>query len=113
MKKILLIVLSFFAITLFLSFIPKKTDNIQGEIVWIGKRCDYYLVETSSHFIIVEDYSNKYYDIGDIVFGDFHSYGFKNISNAKKKNEQKIYIENYHSTSRKCFEWITSKTRCE
>lgn len=113
--KFLLFSILFFTIFLTTSFIsPKKmnVDDIQGQVIWEGKNCDFYIIETRQYYVLVELYSGRL-DEGDKVFGELHKYGFKYLQNLKKDSEIKVYIENYWGSRETCFNWLKDNNKCE
>ena len=110
-KKLLLLFIAIFILT---SFKPNRNKNdVQGKIVWVGKHCDFYIVETSSFFVLIQDYSNKYYDVGDIIEGDLESYNYKTVKNLTKDSEMYVWVENYWSHIDTCYQWLSDHNKCK
>jgi len=110
MRRVLFLI-SLIIITLTsLSFTEIKKEE-KGEVIWIGK-CDYFIVETSKFYILIENYYGKDIRIGDKLVGDLHSYNFKELYNVRKDDLQKLYIENYWSGKDSCFEWLKNHNKC-
>lgn len=110
MKKILLL-LVLISLT---SFKNKElnTDDIIGEVIWEKNHCDFYIVETKSYFVLVEWYQGNINN-GDKLKGELHSYSFKYLINMSRNNEKiKVYIENYWSTKKECFDWLRKNNKC-
>lgn len=113
--KFLLLAALFFTIFLTTSFISPKShnfDDIQGEVIWEGKNCDFYIIETRQYYVLVELYKGRL-DEGDKVSGELHKYGFKYLQNLKKDSEIKVYIENYWVSKQTCFDWLRDNKKCE
>lgn len=113
--KFLLLAALFFTIFLTTSFISPKNDNfddIQGEVIWEGKNCDFYIIETRQDYVLVELYNGRL-DQGDKVSGELNKYGFKYLQNLKKDSEIKVYIENYWVSKQTCFDWLKDNKKCE
>ena len=89
-----------------------NVDDIQGQVIWEGKNCDFYIIETRQYYVLVELYSGRL-DEGDKVFGELHKYGFKYLQNLKKDSEIKVYIENYWGSRETCFNWLKDNNKCE
>lgn len=94
------------------SFKADKASGVEkGVVVWEG--CDYVIVETRSFFVLIENYYSKDIRKGDIVYGDLHGYGFENIYNKRTDTEQRVYIENYWTSIRTCFDWLKDNEKCD
>lgn len=106
------IFLLFFLTTSFISTNAHIVDEIKGEVIWEGKNCDFYIIETQKYYVLVELYRGRL-DEGDKVDGELHKYGFKYIKNLKKDSEVKVYIENYWISKNACFEWLKDNGKCE
>ena len=84
----------------------------KGEVIWEGKDCDYYIIETNQWFVLVELYNGRLYD-GDKVVGELHTYNFKYLTNETRGDRQvKVWIENYWSNKERCFEWLKDHNKC-
>lgn len=108
----LFLLLTFLLTTSFTPNYKTTIDDIQGEVIWEGKNCDFYIVETRRYFVLVELYRGRL-DDGDKVEGELHRYGFKYLKNLKKDSEIKVYIENYWRSKETCFEWLKDNKKCE
>lgn len=76
----------------------KSLDNeifAKGIVVYNKSKCDYYIVETSMGFALLEWYGGNDPNEGDIIVGDFESYGFKDIFNVTKDAEMRVWVEDY------------------
>lgn len=113
MKRILWIILLFgmmFPLTSFTS--SSNSDGIVGEVIWEGSGCDFYIIQTSSYFVLVEWYNGNLYK-GDKVKGDLHSYNFKYLTNLSRSDSKvKVWIENYWFSKDRCFEWLKEHEKC-
>lgn len=113
MKRILLIILligAMFPMTSFTS--SSNSEDIIGEVIWEGNECDFYIIETSKFFVLVEWYRGSLYE-GDKVKGDLHSYNFKYLTNLSRSNsEVKVWIEDYWFSKERCFEWLKEEEKC-
>lgn len=57
--------------------------------------CDYFVVETSGGYSLLEWYGGVVFIWeGDKVFGELHSYGFKDIY-IENRGEMRVWIEDY------------------
>ncbi|MPN12798.1 hypothetical protein SDC9_160118 [bioreactor metagenome] len=106
------LLLTFLTTTSFISNYKIASDEIQGEVIWEGKNCDFYIIETRRYYVLVELYRGRL-DKGDKVEGELHRYGFKYLKNLRTDSEIKVYIENYWSSKETCFEWLKDNNKCE
>jgi hypothetical protein len=113
MKKLFLIINFFFVGLLITSFISKTNSTIvKGDVIWEGKGCDFYIIETNQWYVLVELYNGTLYE-GDKVYGELHSFNFKNLTNKSRGNRQvKVWIENYWGSKSRCFEWLKNHEKC-
>jgi hypothetical protein len=96
------------------SFNANKNPSsiVKGEVIWEGKGCDFYIIETSQWYVLVEVYTGVLYQ-DDIVEGELHTYNFKNIRNISRgSKEVKVWIENYWGSKERCFEWLREHRKC-
>ena len=114
MKKLISILLFVLMTFLTSSFAFKsESRDIDGRVVWVGKRCDFCVVETRTWFVLVEIYNGNLSE-NDFISGDLHSYGSKKILNKSQRNrEVRVYIENYWGRKDTGFEWLKSHNKCE
>jgi len=90
--------LLFFILVLFLLFtsLLGTAFAAKGEVVYIKSNCDYFIVESQSgDYALLEWYGGNIPNKGDIVVGDFESYGFANIYNLTADSELRVWVENY------------------
>lgn len=80
-------------LSLLLLFTTFSLHAVKGEIV--VEKGDYYLVETSSGYTVMERYHGAFAYEGDKVVGNLNSYGFKDIYDVTKGSELRVYIEDY------------------
>lgn len=110
MKKLFIFCTLILTLVFSLSFTLKNIEE-KGEVIWVG-RCDYFIVETSRFYVLVENYYGKDVREGDKLIGDLHSYNFKELYNVRKDAIQKLYIENYWSGKSSCFDWLKEHEKC-
>ena len=67
---------------------------------------DHMVFETSSGYILAEWYSGSLHS-GNFFYGDFHSYGFKDVydNNNDEYSLGRIYIEDYMVSYSSAEEW--------
>ena len=113
MKKIIIITQIIVAGFLFPSFtINTNSSTVKGEVIWEGKGCDFFIVETNQWYVLVEVYNGTLYK-DDIVEGELHSYNFKYLTNKSRGDrEVKVWIENYWSIKDRCFQWLREHHKC-
>jgi hypothetical protein len=113
--KRLIYAVSILFIGLFLvafTMIPNSSSIVKGEVIWEGRGCDFYIIETSQWYVLVEVYSGTLYE-DDIVEGELHSYNFKYLKNKSRGDrEVKVWVENYWSSKERCFEWLKDHDKC-
>lgn len=67
----------------------------KGKVTHRTSGCDYFIVETTSGFALLELYGYGDPDKGDVIVGDFESYGMKKIYNATKEKEISVWVDNF------------------
>jgi len=67
----------------------------RGEVVLKKSGCDYYLVLTSKGYALLEWYGGNDPNRGDILVGDYESYGMKDIYNLTSDQETRAWVEDY------------------
>lgn len=66
-----------------------------GEVVFKKRNCDYFIVETKMGYAILEWYGGTDPYEGDIVVGDFESFGFKDIYDLSLRSDIHVWVEDY------------------
>lgn len=99
------------------AFVPHASNtpadsSVDGEVIWDGGGCDYYIIETSRYYVLAERYSGRLEE-GDKVSGDLHSYSFHELRNKSRDSEVRVYVENYWSSKDTCFEWLSDHDKCD
>jgi hypothetical protein len=67
----------------------------RGEITHRISGCDYFLVETKSDYDLLEWYGGYDPDKGDILIGNYESYGFHDIYDDTRDRALHIWTEDY------------------
>ncbi len=67
----------------------------KGEVVYKKSGCSYFIVETYLGYAILEWYGGNDPNKGDIVVGDFESYGMKDIYNSTADSELQVWVDNF------------------
>lgn len=95
MKKfIIFLILTFSFTSLFINS-ANAASYQYGEVITHPYSCDYYVVEYPSGYAVLEWYGGNDPDEGDIIYGKFNSYGFKNLYNLTMKRKTRAYVEDY------------------
>jgi hypothetical protein len=89
-----------FIIFLLLIFFTKITFAAKREIVYAEINCNYFIVETNNGYVLLNWFGGSLPSKGDIVVGDFESYGFKDIYNITTDSELRIWVENFFMSKR-------------
>ena len=74
---------------------PAAAFAAKGEIVYYKSGCDYFIVETNMGFALLQWYGGYDPSKGEIVAGDFESFGFKDIYNLSADRETRVWVEDY------------------
>lgn len=74
---------------------PLSAQASRGEIVLYPSGCDYYIVDADLGFAVLEWYGGNDPFEGDVIVGDFESYGMKNIYNLTRGSETRVWVEDY------------------
>ena len=81
--------------------------SVVGEIVYEAKG-DYYIAKTEKYYVLLEHYSGPALYEGNIIIGNLHSYGFKDIIKDGNDTHVRIYIEHYWADPNRCLDWLDS-----
>jgi hypothetical protein len=87
--------LVFFASILLFTSFAGTSFAAKGEVVYKKSGCDYFIVETNMGYALLEWYGGNDPDEGDIVVGNFESYGFKDIYNLTANSILRVWVEDY------------------
>ncbi|MEZ5848983.1 MAG: hypothetical protein R3C70_19715 [Geminicoccaceae bacterium] len=74
---------------------PMNALSAKGTVVYYKSGCDYYIVETNMGFVLLEWYGGNDPSEGDILVGDYESYGMKDIYNLSADAETRVWVENF------------------
>ena len=88
MKKV---ILSVFVVLTLVQF----ASAAKGVVVYKKYSCDYYIVETTMGFALLEWNGGNDPDIGHTIVGDFESYGMKTLYNLTMHAETRAWVEDY------------------
>jgi hypothetical protein len=67
----------------------------KGEVVHYKSGCDYYIVDASMGYALLEWYGGNDPSEGDTLVGDFDVYGMKKIYNISADSETQVWVEDY------------------
>ena len=67
----------------------------KGIVVYYKSGCDYYIVETSMGYVLLEWYGGNDPSEGDTLVGDYESYGMKSIYNLTADSETNVWVEDF------------------
>ena len=76
----------------------------KGVVVLYKSGCSYYVVETNLGYAILEWYGGNDPSSGDVLAGDFETYGMKDINNLTAKAKTKVWVEDF---------WLSKKSVIE
>ncbi len=84
-------------VTLVLIFACSSTEAFAAKGVVTSKMsgCDYFVVSTSKGFDLLEWYGGYDPDKGDVLIGEFESYGMHEIYDATTEEGLNVWVEDY------------------
>lgn len=80
---------------LFFLSLPEIANAAKGVVVYYKSGCDYYIVETNMGYAVLEWYGGNDPSKGDVLAGDFESYGMKDIYNLTADSETRVWVEDF------------------
>src|SRR5688572_24236575 len=103
--KISFVFILFLIICSFTQNITTK-DSHKGAVCFKVGACDYMIVcLKNGNYSVCQDYFDKC-DEGDILVGEFQSYGFTDAYNLTKDDECRIYVEDWEVSNESAMdEW--------
>ena|SRR5947209_1315133 len=102
MKTNLLLIALFFAAV---------ACGAEGTVTYRIGSCDYFVVQSSTGYAVLEWYGGYDPDKGDSVVGGFTSYGMKTVYDTTADEEIKVWVEDYYLSRPKALEILTE--HCE
>ena len=99
------------ALALAFAFIASAALGAEGPVVYKKSGCDYFIVETPTGFCLLEWFGGSDPDIGDVLVGEFESYGMKTIHNATKGQAFKVWVEDFQLSKTRAIEKYSEKCR--
>ena len=76
----------------------------KGGVSFIKSGCSYYIAETNMGFALLEWYGGSTPSRGDVIVGDYESYGMKEIYNLTQDSETKVWVDNFWLSKDKAIE---------
>lgn len=76
-------------------FTPREEKGAQGQIVYFKLGCPYFIVNTVLGYAVLRLVTGKITRVGDMLVGDFESYGEKNIVNSSNGLNMQVSVENF------------------
>ncbi len=74
---------------------PAVAAAAKGVVVYRKAGCDYFIVETNMGCALLEWYGGDDPNEGDILVGDYESYGTKDIYNLSTDSELRVWAEDH------------------
>ena len=90
---------------------PITFASARGEVTRRISGCDYFLVETRAGFDLLEWYGGHDPDKGDMIVGNFESYGFHDVIDETSDQSIRIYTEDFMLSKSSALEKLLDK--CE
>lgn len=90
---------------------PLTFASVRGEVSHRISGCDYFLVETRSGYDLLEWYGGHDPDKGDIIVGNYESYGFHDVLNETADESLNVYTEDFQLSKTSALEKLTE--HCE
>ncbi len=76
-------------------FTPRDEQGTKGQVVYSKLDCPYFLVNTILGYVVLRLYDGKPPGVGDMLAGDFESYGVKRIFNSSNGLNIKVLVDNF------------------
>ncbi len=92
MKRIMVIALVTATLSIALTSIASAA---KGVVVYYKFGCSSYIVETQMGYALLEWYGGNDPSEGDVLVGDYESYGMKDIYNITADSETKAWVDDY------------------
>jgi len=67
----------------------------KGVVAYMKGDCSYYIVETTMGFALLQWFGGSSPSRGDVLAGDFESYGMKEIYNLTQDSETQVWVDNF------------------
>ncbi len=83
---------------------PISAIAAKGVVVYIKGGCSYYIVETTMGYALLEWHGGNTPSRGDVLVGDYESYGMKDIYNVTADSETRVWVDNYWMSKSRAIE---------
>jgi len=78
-----------------LLLVPVAVFAAKGVVILYKSGCSYYIVETNMGYALLEWYGGNDPSKGDVLVGDFETYGMKDIYNLSADAETQVWVEDF------------------
>jgi len=85
--------------------------NTKSLVVYTQTSCSYYIVENAMGYAVLEWFGGGDPSVGDLIYGNVNTYGFKDLSFGRYDQKTKVWIEDYMLSWDRAVEKIRDK--CE
>lgn len=92
MKRLLSAIL---AVGVFGSFSPGEVQAATGTVVYTHGDCDYFIAESWMGFALLEWYGGPKPTEGDILVGNFESFGKTELYNFTQDSDFTVWVEDF------------------
>jgi len=75
--------------------LPTVALASKGVVVYIKSGCSYYIVETPLGYALLQWFGGSTPSHGDVLVGNYESYGMKAIYNITQDSETKVWVDNF------------------
>ncbi len=86
-----------------------RAPAARGELVYRVSGCDYFVVVTANGYDVLEWYGGHDPDKGDILTGNYDTYGMHNIYDETADEEVNVWVEDYGLSKTDALEKLTDK----
>jgi len=83
---------------------PAAAFAAKGVVVYYKSGCSYFIAETTMGYALLEWYGGYDPSKGDVIAGDFESYGMKDIYNLTADQETKVWVEDFWLSKQRAIE---------
>jgi hypothetical protein len=105
MKKLLIICALLLPITGGMLLTANASERSKGIVSYEAKD-DYYLIYTSMDDFTIVEVTLGFLNEGDIVYGNFKTYGIITYYNATTNNEVNVWIEDWGLSKESAVRWL-------
>ncbi len=85
-------------------FTPRDEKGTEGQVVYFKSGCPYFIVNTILGYAVLGLVDGKSIRVGDILAGDFESYGMRNIYNSSRGANLNVMVENFWLSKNRAME---------